>query len=1035
MKRIISIVLSLVLLIGNVAAISTFDDGADSTTPHAAANATNHVLINTDNISYYKNGVNAVFINASERTTDTGAQRLQVIKQESKHLPVFAVVDYSDDLEQYKNTITQIVKQGYDGVLLKNIKYDDETQKQLLNTFKQENKNKQSISSQNNTLQTNIEFKKWQAEKLTKIINESAIEAKGADPDVLVGVYLYGVESGQNPIEILRLESVDLIIPAKGDGTGEVAFLTGPVADLVDSLTQPLKDVVCSFDPFGVFCWLFGELVDLAVDSALGDFISDLDAILGLKAVLECSVPIEDITADAIGLLADYLGDYLTNCLGDLLTGGYLDAILFFGDIIKGVISDIISGLTYDLIYSFVHDPMEDGIRAILCWCDFNVTSDINVNQTGWWNATGDIAFHEISPGQIQAAINNAVDGATIYVYNGSYNENVDVNKRITLIGEGADAVTLTAASADDHVFYVATDYVNISGFMVNGATETGKAGIYLENADYCNISNNKASDNRNGIDIEGFSNSNIIGNNNVSNNYIGIYLVHSSNNDIDNNNASANKWQGIRLHYSSNNNIANNIANSNNYVGIYLGWESNNNNNISNNTANSNNVDGIRLSSSGNNVLQGNTANSNTYYGIHLLDSNNNTIYHNNLINNTNSNAYDNRNNTWDNGYPSGGNYYSDYNGTDNNTDGISDISYSIPGGSSGDSVDRYPLMEPWIDSADAIPPSADAIPPTLEGCNGSEFVWYTRNASISPANPDGILDYLMINVSQFTESVNYILRIRQNNTDIHLFIGLNTTTINESWHGNSTNGTMVDDGIYTVELFASDLAGNNIAKTLGYVTVDNTPPYFTTVPALSTNIISPTTSPGINDSTTITANFSEPVGWKICAINSTNDVVSVDWCGGVYLQTSWNGTSSGFNTSMECQNMSYNSISEECDVIRITSCPPPRRGGGGGGGTYPVPWHVFPDGEYTISIVATDWVGNNVSCALQVTLSDSDENLRGDLNGDGDITTADCVIVLQIAAGSREHDPAADVNDDGQVTSLDALMILQAASGAIEL
>ena len=105
MKRIISIMLLLLLLSSGAAATSIMNDGADSTTTHADANAANHVLINTDNISYYKNGVNAVFINASERTTDTGVQRLQAIKHESEHLPVFAVVDYSDDLEQYKNTI------------------------------------------------------------------------------------------------------------------------------------------------------------------------------------------------------------------------------------------------------------------------------------------------------------------------------------------------------------------------------------------------------------------------------------------------------------------------------------------------------------------------------------------------------------------------------------------------------------------------------------------------------------------------------------------------------------------------------------------------------------------------------------------------------------------------------------------------------------------------------------------------------------------------------------------------------------------
>jgi len=57
-----------------------------------------------------------------------------------------------------------------------------------------------------------------------------------------------------------------------------------------------------------------------------------------------------------------------------------------------------------------------------------------------------------------------------------------------------------------------------------------------------------------------------------------------------------------------------------------------------------------------------------------------------------------------------------------------------------------------------------------------------------------------------------------------------------------------------------------------------------------------------------------------------------------------------------------------------------------------------------------------------------------RGDLNHDGNVTTADAVIALRIAA-SGAHDPAADVSGDGCVTSLDALMILQAAAGAIDL
>jgi len=97
----------------------------------------------------------------------------------------------------------------------------------------------------------------------------------------------------------------------------------------------------------------------------------------------------------------------------------------------------------------------------------------------------------------------------------------------------------------------------------------------------------------------------------------------------------------------------------------------------------------GIRLSSSSNNTIKDNTIRD-ADYGIYLEDSSNNTIYHNNFINNA-QNAYETENNTWDNGYSSGGNYWEGYTGTDSNGDGIGDVAYNITGGTS---QDRYPLM-----------------------------------------------------------------------------------------------------------------------------------------------------------------------------------------------------------------------------------------------------------------------------------------------------------------------------------------------------
>ncbi|MBA7643680.1 hypothetical protein ES703_51412 [subsurface metagenome] len=91
---------------------------------------------------------------------------------------------------------------------------------------------------------------------------------------------------------------------------------------------------------------------------------------------------------------------------------------------------------------------------------------------------------------------------------------------------------------------------------------------------------------------------------------------------------------------------------------------------------------------------------------GIRLRNSSNNLIYHNNFINNENQ-AYDNRSNQWDNGYPSGGNYWGDYAGEDIDNDGMGDTPYIIP---SDNNQDRYPLMNLFV--PEAIP--SEEAPPT---------------------------------------------------------------------------------------------------------------------------------------------------------------------------------------------------------------------------------------------------------------------------------------------------------------------------------
>ncbi|PXF61856.1 MAG: hypothetical protein C4B59_01095, partial [Candidatus Methanogaster sp.] len=142
----------------------------------------------------------------------------------------------------------------------------------------------------------------------------------------------------------------------------------------------------------------------------------------------------------------------------------------------------------------------------------------------------------------------------------------MNVNEHLTLLGEGADVVTVTANSSSDHVFNVTADQVNISGFTATGAIGSDKAGIYLSGRQHCNISEN-----------------------NASNNYYGIYMEYSSDNTLTSNIANSNNYYGIALYSSSNNTLTGNTANSNNYYGIYLRYSSNNliYNNYFNNTNN----------------------------------------------------------------------------------------------------------------------------------------------------------------------------------------------------------------------------------------------------------------------------------------------------------------------------------------------------------------------------------------------------------------------------------------------------------------
>ncbi len=257
---------------------------------------------------------------------------------------------------------------------------------------------------------------------------------------------------------------------------------------------------------------------------------------------------------------------------------------------------------------------------------------------------------------KIQDAIDNASNGDTIFVYSGTYYENIVINKNsINIFGENKDN-TIIDGGGTGNVIYVYGDEVNISDFAI----QNGDFGIWLYDSSNINITGNTIKDNKYvGINMLRLSN-NKITNNNIKNNEFGTYLYYSSNNNIagniitdnnkdgiylsissnnnitDNNTIMNNKENGIVLYYSPNNNIAGNIITDNNKDGIWLFRSPNNN--ITVNTIMDNIRYGILLQNSSYNINAGNTI-SNNWQGIVLYYSPNNNITGNNNI--TDNNGY----------------------------------------------------------------------------------------------------------------------------------------------------------------------------------------------------------------------------------------------------------------------------------------------------------------------------------------------------------------------------------------------------------
>ena len=244
-------------------------------------------------------------------------------------------------------------------------------------------------------------------------------------------------------------------------------------------------------------------------------------------------------------------------------------------------------------------------------------------------------------------------DKMNLFTINAS-NVVLDLNEK-TIHGGGGYAVNVEDSS-------------NVT--IKNGVIKGFQYGVYILNCSHVNVSDVEISDSKNvAIGIEDSSGLHIC-DNTISNNKLeGLSLRNCSFSEVSGNVLSRNRLYGITMHRGSKNNTIRNNTISNNYPG-----------------------------------------------GINIDNSKQNTIFSNNFINNTTIEGEtiivqhvksDKSENFWDDGYPSGGNYWDDHIHQDVHDevsgekrtipgpDGIGDRQYKIDEESKD--YDKYPLMNPY--------------------------------------------------------------------------------------------------------------------------------------------------------------------------------------------------------------------------------------------------------------------------------------------------------------------------------------------------
>lgn len=346
----------------------------------------------------------------------------------------------------------------------------------------------------------------------------------------------------------------------------------------------------------------------------------------------------------------------------------------------------------------------------------------------------------------IQGGIEDVQNDEIVYVFNGTYSEDITIVKSVSLFGEDRENVIITSDGMAENIkVNICSESVYMDGFTIrNGAT-----GIQLAGSRDSTIRNCNVSDSMMGIKIVDGAENQVTHCNLLNNiygvfisrsafNWIGsqppqqqpvvdncmfqlnrysIYLENADNNSIKGCTVDATPrifpdaktlTSGIYFDESDDNAIGYcDVFNASSH-GIYL--DDSSGNNIVHCLVRKNNK-GVYLSSSSDNLLVGNNFSDNSHSGVAILQawSSDNCIYYNDFTFNGDDLLYpqawdEGSENKWNNSENGillylgsvEGNYWNDYTSDDRDDDGRGDTPYPIYGGRTV-SYDEYPMMEAY--------------------------------------------------------------------------------------------------------------------------------------------------------------------------------------------------------------------------------------------------------------------------------------------------------------------------------------------------